>query len=65
MAHAVGHWGEVEPLGDGCVLSMKVDSLHWPVMVLTQLDADFEVEEPEELREQLARAGERFRTAAR
>jgi len=67
VAQAVGHWGSVEPDPDrgGCVLTMNVDSLHWPLMVLVQLEADFEVEEPSELRDLVRRAAERFGTAAR
>jgi len=66
VAQAVGHWGSVEPDPDrgGCVLTMNVDSLHWPLTVLVQLEADFEVEEPSELRDLVRRAAERFGTAA-
>ena len=32
------------------MLTMNVDSLEWPVMVLANLEADFEVESPPELR---------------
>ena len=35
--------GRARPAG-GCVLTMNVDSLEWPVMVLAHLEADFEVE---------------------
>ena len=47
VAAAVGRWGtaEADPAG-GCVLLMNVDSLEWPVMVLANLEADFEVEGP-------------------
>lgn len=65
VAAAVGHWGTVEPAPDGCVLSMNVDSLGWPLMVLAELDADFEVESPPELREAVARVAERFAGATR
>ena len=64
VARAVGRWGTVEPSGDGCVLEMSVDSLEWPVMVLAQLEADFEVECPTELTELLTRTAARFAKAA-
>ena len=64
VARAVGRWGSVEPSGDGCVLEMSVDSLEWPVMVLAQLEADFEVECPTELTELLTRTAARFAKAA-
>ena len=43
---------------------MNVDSLEWPVMVLAQLEADFEVESPTELTDLLARTAARFARAA-
>jgi predicted DNA-binding transcriptional regulator YafY len=46
----MGRWGEVEALGDGaCRMTMSTDTLDWPVLVLANLDHDFEVEEPAEL----------------
>jgi len=67
VAQAVGHWGTVEadPDKGGCMLSMNVDSLHWPLMVLGRLEADFEVEEPTELHDLVTRTAERFGRAAR
>ena len=64
VARAVGRWGTVEPDGDGCVLAMSVDSLEWPVMVLAQLEADFEVQSPTELTDLLTRTAARFAQAA-
>ena len=64
VARAVGRWGTVEPAAGGCVLEMNVDSLEWPVMVLAQLEADFEVESPTELIELLARTAARFARSA-
>jgi predicted DNA-binding transcriptional regulator YafY len=64
VARAVGSWGTVEPHEDGCVLSMNVDSLAWPVMVLVQVDADFDVESPDELATLVRRTAERFGAAA-
>jgi WYL domain len=46
------------------VLTMNVDSLEWPLMVLAQLDADFEVEVPPELRDLVRGTAERFTRAA-
>ncbi len=65
VSRAVGHWGEAEAVEGGCLLTMKVDSLHWPVMVLAQLDVDFEVEGPTELRELVARVADNFASAGR
>lgn len=59
----VGRWGDVSADGDRALLEMNVDALEWPVMVLTQLDADFEVESPPELRDLLVRTAERFSRA--
>ena len=56
----VGRWGAVVPQGDGCRLEMNVDSLAWPVMVLAAVGADFTVESPPQLVEQVAEVGERF-----
>ena len=43
---------------------MNVDSLQWPVMVLAEVEADFEVESPPELTALLARTADRFARAA-
>jgi len=64
VARAVGRWGTVEGDGSSCLLEMRADSLDWPVMILAQLDADFEVEQPAELRELVERAAARFTRAA-
>ena len=60
---SVGHWGVVEPDSYGCVLTMNVDSLQWPVMVLSQVDAEFEVDSPPELTELFRAAAARFARA--
>jgi predicted DNA-binding transcriptional regulator YafY len=65
VAELVGDWGTVEPVDGGCVLSMNVDSLEWPLVVLAQLEADFEVQSPPELQEMVARTAERFGRATR
>ena len=60
VAQVVSHWGTVTGDASGCVLEMNVDALEWPVMVLAQVEGDLVVESPPELRDLLARAGERF-----
>jgi predicted DNA-binding transcriptional regulator YafY len=62
-SRAVGQWGEVQEVDGGCVLTMSVDSLSWPVMVLAQLEAEFTVESPVELRELVGRVADRFARA--
>jgi hypothetical protein len=66
VAQAVGRWGtaEPDPATGGCVLAMNVDSLEWPVMVLANLETDFEVEGPPELRDLVRGTAERFSRAA-
>ncbi len=52
VRRAVGHWGLVEELaGDACRLTMEVDDLAWPLFVLAGVEAEFEIEGPEELLE--------------
>jgi predicted DNA-binding transcriptional regulator YafY len=63
VARAVGRWGSVQPVAGGCVLEMNVDSLEWPVMVLAQVEADFEVLSPSELTDLLTRTAARFARA--
>ena len=63
VERAVWHYGTVTPDGDGSVLEMNVDSLQWPVMVLAQVGAPFEVESPEELRTECARIAGLFAAA--
>jgi predicted DNA-binding transcriptional regulator YafY len=54
-------WAEVEPDGDAaCVMTMHTDTLDWPMFVLANVDAEFRIEQPEELVEQVARAAERM-----
>ena len=64
MAEAVGQWGHAEPVDGGCLLTMNVDSLGWPLMVVAQLEADFEVEAPQELQELVNGTADRFARAA-
>ncbi|WP_193609411.1 helix-turn-helix transcriptional regulator [Nocardioides lijunqiniae] len=64
VARAVGRWGEVTAYDGGSVLTMSVDDLQWPVMVLAQLGADFRVESPPELGETVAHVAGLFARAA-
>nr|WP_051551622.1 YafY family protein [Nocardioides sp. URHA0020] len=59
----VGRWATIEPDGPGCLMTMRTDTLDWPLMVLAHLDAEFTVEGPPELVDRVARAGERFARA--
>ena len=63
---AVGRWGAVTPTGEAaCLLEMKVDSLSWPVMVLAQVGAPFEIDSPDELRTEVARVAAVMAASAR
>lgn len=65
VAAATGHWASVEPDGDGCVMTMNVDSLDWPVMLCAGIEADLVVESPPELAARLATVAERLGRTAR
>ncbi|CAN5585856.1 YafY family protein [soil metagenome] len=65
VRRVVGRWGEVEDLGtDSCRLTMESDDLAWPLFVLAGLDADFEIEGPDELRRRTSEVAARFARAA-
>ncbi len=67
VRRAVSRWGDVTDLDAApgwCLLEMSVDDLQWPVMVLAQVGAAFEIESPAELRAEVARVGERFAAAS-
>ncbi|HEY9412110.1 MAG TPA: YafY family protein [Jiangellaceae bacterium] len=60
----VGRWGAVEPAGDAaCRLTMNVDDLSWPIMVLGVVGADFTVVQPVELRDRVHSVGQLFSNA--
>jgi predicted DNA-binding transcriptional regulator YafY len=60
----VGPWGTVEALdAASCRLTMNVDSLDWPAMVLAAVEADFVVVRPPELVEHVRAAAARFARA--
>jgi len=61
---AVGRWGAVSGVDGAAHLTMNVDDLQWPVMVLAQVGAAFEIESPDELRAECAAAAQRFAAAA-
>jgi len=55
----VGYWGSVEPLSaDRCRLTMSVDDLNWPIMVVGVVGAPFTVESPPALLERVRATGE-------
>ena len=61
VAGVTGRWAQLSEVEGGTLLEMPTDDLFWPLAVLASIDADFEVEGPDELREQVARVGRRFR----
>lgn len=64
VAAVIGRWGTVEPVAERtCRLTMEVDDLSWPLMVLASVGADFEVERPAELAEEVRRVVEQFSRA--
>jgi len=60
VAAFTGRWATVSGKPGWAVLEMNVDTLEWPMFMLANVDADFEVESPPELAEAVARAGARF-----
>ena len=57
----VGRWAEIEPDGDSaCLMSMNTDTLDWPMFVLANIDAEFRIEGPAELVDQVSRAADRL-----
>jgi len=61
VAAVVGRWAELAEVDGGTVMTMPTDDLFWPLAVLATIDADFEVEGPDELRDQVASVARRFR----
>ena len=50
----IGRWGSLDDLGDGrCVLRMAADSLEWPTLALSHVEAEFEVLSPPALTDYL------------
>ncbi|WP_205474091.1 YafY family protein [Nocardioides sp. SYSU D00038] len=56
---AVGHWGTVSGRDGDVLLEMNLDHLQWPVLVLAEVDCDFTIESPPELRELVGRLAAR------
>jgi predicted DNA-binding transcriptional regulator YafY len=61
VAAVTGRWAELTEADGGTLMAMPTDDLFWPLAVLASIDADFEVEGPDELREQVASVSRRFR----
>ncbi|MGQ4617573.1 WYL domain-containing protein [Nocardia sp. R7R-8] len=60
----IGRWSMVEEIAPGrCRVRMTADSLEWPIMGLGTLDADFEIIEPDVMRDQIRAWGARFSRA--
>lgn len=70
VSRLVGHWATVEPVPSrpgeeaACVMVMPTDTLEWPLFALANVDAEFAVEEPAELRDAVAGVARRFARAA-
>jgi predicted DNA-binding transcriptional regulator YafY len=56
----IGRWSEVEADGDGCLVTMRTDSLEWPAMALGTVGAEFTVLGPPEMADYLRDWSERF-----
>jgi predicted DNA-binding transcriptional regulator YafY len=61
VAAVTGRWAQLSEVDGGTLMEMPTDELFWPLAVLATLDADFEVQSPDELRDQVASVAERFR----
>jgi predicted DNA-binding transcriptional regulator YafY len=61
VATVTGHWAQLTEVDGGTLMTMPTDSLFWPLAVLAGIDADFEVEAPDELRAEVGRVAARFR----
>ena len=57
----VGRWAQIEPDGDtACVMTMNTDTLDWPMFVLANIDAEFRIEGPPELVDQVSNVADRL-----
>lgn len=64
VAAVVGRWGTVTADGDGVLLEMQADDFFWPLAVLANIEADFTVLSPPELRDAVRLAAARLARAA-
>jgi predicted DNA-binding transcriptional regulator YafY len=60
VAAVVDRWAELSEVDGGTLMVMPTDDLFWPLAVLATIDADFDIEGPDELRERVVSAGRRF-----
>ena len=60
VAAVTGRWAELTEVEGGTRMAMPTDDLFWPLAVLASIDAEFEVEGPDELRLQVASVAGRF-----
>lgn len=60
VSAVAGRWGQVEETDDGCLLTVNTDHLHWTMMILAGVDAEFTVEGPPELVALVASSAARF-----
>lgn len=65
VERAVGRWADLSVEGEDVVMTMQVDDFYWPLSVLANLEADFRVDEPADLREAVAGVARRFGRAVR
>jgi predicted DNA-binding transcriptional regulator YafY len=64
VAQVVWSWGTVEAIDKrSCRLTMNVDTLEWPALVLASVGAAFDIVQPPELRDYLHATAELFRSA--
>jgi len=63
VAAVSGRWAELTEVDGGTRMTMPTDDLFWPLAVLATIDAEFEVEAPDELRQQVASVSRRFASA--
>lgn len=64
VSPVTGRWAEITPIDEStCRLTMEVDTLDWPVLLLGAIPADFEVVAPPELADRVRDVAERFSRA--
>lgn len=64
VENRIGRWARAEPIDEEtCRVHMTADNLAWPIMALGSLEADFQVESPEELKKTMTEWSKRFQNA--